>query len=401
MRALALAATALVVCGCGSDRLRPMPQPETPPVEGESPLPAPEAPEIIPASTCQTAGLKGRLCLPGTNDGIGGADVWVELVDCHGQVHRFETESRWTGEFALGDMPVGEADLHVEANGFSAIIPIYLSPGRINIFEDTTGQATCTAGPPPRAALIEGKFDPVKRVLDGLGLNAQRFTTAPTATGASPAHELLSNFEELKRYDVLFLACGDYHPVDQDILDYHAEGQAGQPLERLSFNYDTLIHENVRRFLELGRDVYVSDWHWPFVEMLDPTALDFHGDDVDATETLLGYAEDRQGEVEDPALATFLARDQVLVRYDFHGWAIMDNVGANVTTHVRADIHTAVTSELDWAPASRSEVRGAPLVVSFKPFPNGGRVIFTTFHLRQSADDVAMRTVLEYLLFKL
>src|SRR4051812_12707721 len=101
MRLLLCMPCVAIIGACAGDQLSALPE-------------EPATPANTPA-TCQTGGLTGRLCLPGTGTALGGAHVYFDALDCNSASARHETTATDNGQFSLADLPVGSYTVSVES----------------------------------------------------------------------------------------------------------------------------------------------------------------------------------------------------------------------------------------------------------------------------------------------
>jgi hypothetical protein len=184
------------------------------------------------------------------------------------------------------------------------------------------------------------------------------------------------------------------------------------------------IGQNLRQFVIDGGSIYASDLSWAFIEAAFPDAIDFYGpDDLpsapqadDGPQQVEGN-QDYPATVEDQALAAYLGTTTFSTRYGAGPLVAVEAAGAGTEVHVRGIVH------VDLPPPTcgdqicdPSEVlmcgdcpglipdefisHAGPMVLTHRPTASSGKVIFTTFHNDEQADEL-MKRLLQYLVFHL
>ncbi|MFC1610767.1 carboxypeptidase-like regulatory domain-containing protein [Myxococcota bacterium] len=358
-------------------------------------VPAPtglEAPE-----SCQTGALMGRLCLPGSDDALVGAHVYLYAADCSGLTELFGTVSLSNGQFSLAGIPQGEHTVHVEHDNYYGQFDGRVVGGEITIMDTfDSSQPLCLNAAPPRMAVFTGEYDAVEAILGGLDLSydlysSDRWGDPEVSNEHSEAYDLLADFEKLTEYDVLLFNCGG---MERDFIGL--SGDYWDNPDEATIDYGNQIYDNLRRFVMHGGKLYASDWAWPVVEGLNPTVLDFLGDDTNIASPLVGESGSMQAELEDQALQLYLATSSIPVDYDLSGWAVIDEVSPQAQVFVRGDARVST----DRYGGGTASLEDKPLFVGFRPFVGGGLVIYTTFHYH-SQPSTQMIEVLRFMIFQL
>ena len=177
----------------------------------------------------------------------------------------------------------------------------------------------------------------------------------------------------LYTYDALFVNSGTrglgayvYNAVDADD----------------SLVSDPAVVAQVTTFVERNRTLVVTDWAYDLVEAAWPDQISFLQEDDGLDGAQLGVSESVIARVTDPNLAGALGADQVELQTPWGYWTVIEDVGPDVTVHMRGDV--------DWRQPNgggTARIEDVPLVVSFEH--QGGRVIFSSFAWRAQRQEVA------------
>jgi len=168
---------------------------------------------------------------------------------------------------------------------------------------------------------------------------------------AEPASTLVVKGYYDRIEDILTVLSIDYHAIYltelasydlKDITELYINCGSGSSLETIDI---------VKTYVEAGGNLFVSDLSYPYIE---PWGLKF---------SPIGNTGNVTAKIEDPGLRGFLEdRDEINIRYDLSGWAIITDKGP-ATTLLSGNVQT---------------IQNSPLAVMFKA--GKGNVVFTTFH---------------------
>lgn len=374
---------AIILVGCGSDSLKSVPNPPQPPTD-EPPA------NVVPPATCQTGALTGRVCVPGNDQGLAGATVQLTATDCNGQTDTYQATTDEHGSFSLTGLPEGTHTVQVVQGSTHLIFGATIRGGQITVAQsDDPSAPLCRASAPPRVAVIAGEWDEVQVLLEDLSIPYQVFqSTASSFGGQSPALRLLSDLSAMRAFDVIFFNCGDF--VARDYAAADVDWLTGD----VTFDFTTVVYENLRTFVQQGGSLYASDWAWNFVEGVRPTAIDFYGDETMGYNVVVGAAGEFEAEVTNAELEGFLGSDSLHVSMDLDNWAVIESVGPGTVTYVRGPV-TLWDGYFDTV-----TIGTRPLLVGFRPFTGGGLVLYTTFHYHSQGES-EMLDVLRYLILDL
>ena len=348
----------------------------------------------VTPNTCQTGAIMGRLCLPGSDQALSQAVVRVLGTDCLGTTTEFQVTAADNGQFSMAGLPAGDHTVYVDHPSLSATFDVTVLPGEI-VLVDTTdpSQPLCLGNDEPRLAIIAGAFDSVDVVLDGLELEYHIYDDFGFAGSPSEAYSFLMDLDQMLDYDVIFFNCGgldrDFLSVTGDMGDYSSDGT-------LSYNFSSTIYNNLRAYISHGHSIYASDWAWPIVEGIRQEAVNWYGgEEYDANEVVVGEESDVYGKISDPDLQLFMATPSVAIDYDLGGWAVIDSVHNQVNVFVRGDVTVS-----DWNTGMSYDLMDKPLLIGYRPFPNSGYVLYTTFHYHSQPSE-QMLDILRYMIFQL
>jgi hypothetical protein len=336
---------------------------------------------------CPSGSIYGRACAPSGVLWLSDAVVSVDAPDCAGQPVHIEAVTDLNGFYRLDGVPAGDVTLHIRKGNFATSATINVPDSGVR---DITGenQKICLSRNSARIGVLTGAFDRVETVLDQLGLTYTLYdgTDAPVPTGL----QLLTDPDELAKYDIVLVNCG---------VNYWAT-QLHDPV-----TWQKIV-TNLQNYVHAGGSLYISDWAFKLVEDPFPSAIDFNGDDSQASNVNSGYAPQTvTATVLDDGLAHFLGASTVPIVFPddiehqavANNWAMM--VGVDASTHVllRGDPQQCLIIDSCYDPGP--VIPNAPLLVSFHPYSTG-KVIFTSFHFETVASETVL-SLLRYLIFLL
>ncbi len=138
---------------------------------------------------------------------------------------------------------------------------------------------------------------------------------------------------------------------------------------------DAAVVQQVRDFVGRRKTLVATDWAYDMIEAAWPDKIDFvnEGDGTDAAQ--VGISETVVARVTDAEMVGVIGADQVELDFAFGYWTVMQDVGPDVTVHMRGDV--LWRQEEGGGDALLEDV---PLLVSFEA--DGGRVIFSSFSWR-------------------
>lgn len=349
-----------------------------------------------PYDPLSTGIITGRVCgvevdgVPGVP--VGGARVYiVGAID--GII--YEDETLPDGSFTIAGIPAPRAGLQVrvEKGGFTytwpddtsdptavAVAPITTDPDGTHLTADV-GCQPLVPDDGRRYLVVKGSFDRIEDVLGRIGLtNVDLAEGVPIDISTTFwTAEVFGNYERLKEYAAVFVNCG---VLENDLL-----------------LLDSSVKANLRRYIQEGGSLYISDWAYDLVEAVWPEKINFLGDDAANSAAEFGVDGDYVMEIADPALRAHVGSDTVTIGFQFGYYAIISQLAPGVTTYLRGDMRYRVNDGV-------STLMDAPVTVSFND--GLGRVIFTAFHQETAGRDAALEVldgpedqVLRFLIFSL
>lgn len=270
--------------------------------------------------------IQGRLCgLSGDGPVVGGT-VYVNTPS-----GRIQTTTDANGDWVLTCVPAGSYAVRAEFGSWSTTLQATVTPNSVTTFP---GQQ-CLEPDSAEVAVVYGEWDTIQTILDGLGVPY-------TFYGDGQAAQLVNNPGVLAQYDIVFFNCGW-----EESLGISGAGR-----------------NNIAQFVMNGGTVYASDWAYDLIEVSWPSFVDFYGNDsvIDAAQSAGSF--NGPAFVRDFGLAAALqGRTQVTI--DSCCTAV-EAAGPGTTVYLEGDRLGNGTQH--------------PLMVSFQPHMNSGKVWYTDFH---------------------
>lgn len=333
-----------------------------------------------------TGFITGKLCAPGTTDQpLAGADVTVRYTGSDGSTYLdgpFVTLE--DGSFILDPIgPTVATNVVVRAvkDDFAFTWNVDRVAARIDDIDgvDLTADVACQPLLPDddRAYLVvQGQYDRIEDVLERMGLqNVDLHDGIPASLNWAEA--LFQTQDIINGYDVVFVNCG----VEELEL---ARGLSANAVR------------NIRRYVEQGGSLYVSDWAYELVEQAFPEKIDFFGpdDEHDGAQVAIGGA--YQTRVIDADLAAEVG-PSMTIDFQFQLGTVVSNVAPDVTIYLETDMQYRKTVN---GQVISDVLPDTPITVGFR---HGlGKVIYTSFHQEQGESlDGPEDAVLRYLVFEL
>lgn len=327
-----------------------------------------------PHDPLSTGTIVGRICGVET-DGepgapIGGARVYI-VGDIDGIT--YEDETLPDGSFTIAGIPAPRTGLQVRAEkgGFTytwpadssdptavAVATIANNPDGTNL----TAEVGCQPLIPDderRYLVVKGTFDRIENVLQRMGLtNVDLAEGVPVDISSTFwTAEAFGDYEHLATYDAVFVNCG---VLENDII-----------------LLDASVRANLKRYIQEGGSLYVSDWAYDLVEQVWPEKINFLGDDLVNSSAELGVDGDYTMEIADAMLADTVGATSLTIGFQFGYFALVSQVAPGVTTYLRGDMSYHVNDGV-------GALEGTPVTVGFTD--GLGRVIFTSFHQETNED---------------
>lgn len=331
-------------------------------------------PSTFTCTPCGYGSLTGKVCAPNEQVFVNEATVTIEATNCAGETVVLTATSDANGVYHFDEVPCGKHVVDVEKGSFHTDYPVNIATGE---HTDLTGAATklCFQATSTKIAVLTGNYDDIEGLLDQLGLAYHLYST-DGAVGDGDIVGLLSEPAKLAQYQIVFANCGGFHGwMPQDYPE---------------------VMPNVKDYILNGGSFYMSDYAWVYGEWAFPDAIEFMGEDdpgqmyKDGSPQLIGSGLSVLATVADGSLGAYLGKTSLVVHFDQGPQIAPEVAGSGTIPHVSAKI----TQLSPWIDAT------LPLVLSYKPTPTSGRVIYTNFHNdAQTTGD--MLKVLNYLVFTL
>ena len=285
--------------------------------------------------TGEVGSVRGRICSPSESSFVVGATVWVDLYGGG----RVETTTDADGWFLLEGVPTGTATVHVEKGSFSTEFPVEVHANELT----ELAEEECLTDYDVQIAVVTGAYDSIEKVLDRLGFSY----TLINGRNGSDHVTLLTNPDDLQKYDIIFFNCG----MRDNWVQRKGE-----------------IAQNVRDYVKSGGSVYTSDWSYTLAEAAYPSMVEFLGNDSQAGAAYAGMTGTVHGVVKDPNMISALGSDQADITFDLGAWAVPEGVGSG-TALITASFKTAYGNA------------SGPLAV--RQLDGDGQILFTSFHNEQ------------------
>jgi hypothetical protein len=279
----------------------------------------------------------------------------------------FEDETLPDGSFTIAGIPTPQSGLQVEASkgGFNFIwdnvdvFSIADNPDGTNL----TAESGCQPLVPDderRYLVVKGMFDRIEQSLARMNLaNVVKMEGVPADPSQLWTTEAFGNFDELAEYDAVFVNCG---VNETDFV----------------LGLSPAIKANLKRYVQEGGSLYVSDWAYDLIEQVWPENFNFLGDDTVSSAAEHGEDGTYTMDVLEPGLAEYEGADQVDIEFRFGSFALVSQVAQGVTTYLRGDVGYRVNGGVSTLPET-------PITVGFSD--GLGRVIFTSFHQESNLAD--------------
>lgn len=318
---------------------------------------------------CGYGSIKGLTCAPNQTTAVPNVTVFVDSTDCDGNPIHLETHSNAKGEYQLDGVPCGYQTVHIVKGSFTHQFNVYVDTGLVT---DASASERCFKSNSAKIAVLTGRWDNIQIILDNLKLKYDLYDSNDTEDGISDggmAMQLLQDKAKLFTYDVIFVNCGDIHA--------HIAS-------------DPVVRKNIDDFVKKGGSFYGSDYADVYVRAIWPWAMN-EPDPYSIFQQVV------HAEVIDPPLFAYLGTNKQDIAYVLGPISTIQSAGKNPVTGEETMVHIrGVFKEYP------DEVR--PIMLSFTPYPpNGGRVIFATFHHAEQTGALltGVAKILNYVVFML
>ncbi len=292
-------------CSCSDDVISQIPPP----------------PEVIESA------VQGKVCAPNSDEGLGGARVFVEIVEGT-QVEVIETLTENDGSFVLGPLEAGTYTLRIERGSFSTTVDdVVVASSGVDLGEVNS----CEWDPDLNMRVYDG-HDSIEDVLIQLGFDANEFEVVQTnhgeayrdATQQSWLASEFADYEAFKDYDILFINCGAH--------EWAITG------DHIGFSELLQVRDNLRKFVDEGGSIYFSDWSYDLMETMFPTAASWYGDDETFNAAEVANSQMLSGRVVDESTSLLIGSNSLSLELHDSRVALAKSLGENTRVLVEADI---------------------------------------------------------------
>ncbi|MGB0645928.1 MAG: carboxypeptidase-like regulatory domain-containing protein [Bradymonadia bacterium] len=370
-------------------------------------------------SICPTGSIGGSVCAP-NGDVLYGATIRAESEDCEGRPYVKEVTSDEQGRFQLDNLPASFTEVTIQSGVFTGRYGVDVEVGQLIGLTDSGTTKVCFPTNSAGLGVLSGDYDKVENLISELGFDHE-VICGGYGTHAE-AQRLLLDPVRLATFDILFINC-------MSGVDLRATNSETQQ-----------IKSNLIDFVRNGGSLYVSDLASDFITQLWPDVAEFDtvnpsgreldvccfcpcddvcedgGEDVeicdnecseesneststDPTESLtceersslpmncipsIPNGRGQTGELPASVVSLFLQQatglNNLSVVFNGDRWVEINRVDESVEVLVQSGTQ--------------------PLMFLFQPYPNGGRVAYTSFHIHIQANE-PMKKILRSLIFRL
>ncbi len=310
--------------------------------------------------------VSGRVCSQTGDAWLENAYVYTNVIDAGGGVTGIrETWTDRDGHFVLEGLPASPlTTLYIQKGTYLTTVETEVKQG---VLIDLV-QPECQDPLSVHAAVLLGEYDSFSSMLDAVGITHYDIVDG---TRLESLRAFLLDRDAMLGYHVLCINGGI---IEEGVLD------------------DPEVVDNLAAYVAAGGNLFVTDWSYDVVERAFPEAVDFLGDDTVLSDAEWGLADVvADARVVDQALAGYLGRSVVEVRFDLAYWPLIEGASSQVVIHVSGDVQHYAGSTVEALP-------GAPLLISFSA--GYGSVVYSTFREESNLND-DMAEILEYMLYRL
>ena len=329
-------------------------------VEGGQTLLEDQQADCSPYPTASTGMIVGIIC--GTDQpGDPGAPLAGAHVFVVGGIDgiAYEDETIADGTFVIAGVPTPQANLQVRAEkgGFVftwnavSVLSLDQAPDGTNL----TASVGCQPLSPDDGRsylVVTGTFDRIELALRRLGINPTLNEGNPLDPTSRWSVSAFGNYDTLASYDAVFVNCG---VSDVDFVE----------------GLSATVKVNLKRYVDEGGSLYVSDYGYELIEQVWPDKLNFLGDDTEPHAAEHGQDGTYHLDVVEPGLVDYLGATTIDIGFNFGNFVIVSQVLPSVSTFLKGTVNYRVNGGV-------SPLPDTPVTVGFNE--GLGRVIFTSFH---------------------
>ncbi len=322
---------------------------------------------------CVKSGLsniEGQICANAPGNWLANARVSTTV---EGSVSEVTTDI--DGRYTLRGLPPGAYKVKVEKGAYVLEFDVETQASKTTRLE----QPMCTPANIP-VVVVSGEFDAIQKVMRRL-----QFSNVTVWQGY-PDHS-----------EVKDLAAQRTDPWCAALLDGAAPEIFNYKIAMFNSRYDLTDvgaygseqYERrlatLRRFVEEGGFLYVSDWAYDLLGSSFGAPVSFYGNGMQKA-ARLGVANTYKGTITEPSLSTLMAATELTVIMK-NEWAVLGTLGPAVKTYATATVGISGQAEA-----------AVPLLVSFAI--GKGRVVFSSFATKD-VSSTQIDKVMEFLVFEL
>lgn len=267
------------------------------------------------------------------------------------------------GTFDLPTLLTGKQFLVVQKGGFRNVSEITIAPGKNKLADGTTALPNKTdlvqGHEVPKMTVVSGSYDDIEDSLQKLGIDPSAIDIQKSALIGQAAKAFLQDRNAVLAQQVIFLPCGDF-----------TAGNSGTDLST-----DATIQANLREFVTKGGRLYVTDWHYDFVNRTFPGYVQWNGASNTTCSGCLHTSYDAPAVVEDKPLDSWLSAQSISSFTLLRNYTTID--GVSTVTDAGAPDGGAVTPKV-WVRSHQTNGKDTPATVSFEV--GCGRVMYSTYH---------------------
>jgi hypothetical protein len=339
---------------------------------------------------CGYGSLKGRVCAPNEQIFVSGALITIETTDCSGNEVTLTAISQVDGTYYFESVPCGYQTVNVSKGNY---VHEYKVPIRTGELMDVSGAdiKMCFGAKVVSIAAVWGQWDEMHHIVERLGFTYDWYYYKDELYADNPdwdntqVVQLLTNPGKLAMYNILILNCGSAYQrwVDQ---------------------YPNMVW-TIRDWVKAGGSLYTSDLSWIIGEKAFPDAVDFYGIDdkggmaKDGPQIIDGN-QDFPANIVDAAMAAYVGGSETSVHYGAGPLISVADVAPDTTVHVRAHIKQC-QGFFDSCTSGVKLNESQPVLVSYRPGPASGRVVYSCLHVDEQEDQELYDRILYYMMFML
>ncbi len=270
------------------------------------------------------------------------------------------------GTFDLPTTLTGKQFLVVQKGGFRVVSEITIAPGKNKLANGTTALPPKTDPAHwqevPKMTVVAGQYDDIEDSLQKLGIDPTAIDIKQSALIGQAAKAFLQDLSAVLAQQIIFLPCGDY-----------TAGNSG-----LDLSTDPTIQANLQAFVSKGGRLYVTDWHYDFINRTFPGYVQWNGASNTACSGCLHTSYDAPAVVEDKPLGSWLTAQSVGSFSLLRNYTVIDGVSSVTGGDAGGAGDGGAVAPKIWVRAQQTNGKQTPATVSFEY--GCGRVMYSTYH---------------------